>query len=544
MLFGGLGTIGCSGGSSLPPPDPGTPEDRGRVMYQSYRCVNCHGTDGLGTTVFPGGPRIVGRTAADLKTALTEPCPETRDPATCHPVLMPDMSDTQLSDLATYLLALAGRSDVNPGPVCDDVPGRICTVAGNGVPGNRLVPQIMAREQYLFWPQNVSLDPQGRLVITDWNNYTIRRIENSGCRAITDLDGQSGTDCPIVNLIGTGGLGDSCSTEAAPVQAVDAVMNHPVGLIYDDFIPGQSNILLWGWHQWKVKYIPVDSEGRTGEMLCLFGNGRGTGPDDVAAGFNFDGTGGPTRFNLPSACVYDNTGNFYISDQGNLRIRVVRADADDDNSSVEAFVSSRQNNIVTTFAGGQRDELGQFIRTRADYANSGDGGPVAQCTFNVTLGFDAIPQMRLAIDRPRNLLYVADSENHRIRVIDLSADPPVIDTFAGGGDDLEADGVPATEARLNRPADVDVAVDGSGDVLITDTFNHCVRLVDFDNRVIRTLAGVCGPSENAYEGDGGPATEARLNEPGGSVIAADGTLYIADTINHRVRKVNPVSRGE
>jgi len=512
---------------------------RGKIQYQGRRCINCHGADALGGSVFPGAPRIVGRSASDLRSVLFDPCADPTVASNCHPLKMPDLTDRQLGDLAAYLASLAGNQLEDAGPMPDDVPGHIATIAGNGVSGNKPGNGVMAREQYLYWPQNVTLDQKGRVVITDWNNYMIRRLEDEGCRATTDAAGKAGTDCPVVNLVGSGGLGDSCSTEANPIAAVDAVMNHPVGVLFDDFIPGQSNMILWGWHQWKIKYIPVDDQGRTGEILCLFGNGRGATGDDLPAGFNFDGQNGPTRFNLPSSCVYDDNGNFYVSDQGNLRIRVIRADGDDDNSSTEAFLASRANNVISTLAGGLSDELGNFRRTRPGYGDSGDGGPAAQCTFDVLSGFDAIPQMRLAIDRERNLLYVADSENGRIRVINLNADPPTIDTFAGGGEDLVADNVPAAQAKLFRPADVDVRPGGSGDVVITDSFNHCVRLVDFETRVIRTVAGICGPEEAGYLGDGGPATQARLSEPGGSAIAADGTVYIADTLNHRVRRVNP-----
>ena len=540
-LTAGAAIITLWGCVPQPVTDPltGDPEERGRVLYQSRRCINCHGVDAFGQSVFPGGPRIVGRTAADLKLVVVDDCADPDTVTNCHPLKMRDLSEQQLSDLAAYLASLAGDQLENPGPLPDDVPGNIATIAGNGVSGNRPGNGVLARQQYLYWPQNVTMDPQGRLVITDWNNYIIRRIENEGCQEISDDAGSVAMDCPVTNLVGTGALGDSCSTAANPVAAVDATMNHPVGILFDDFIPGQSNMILWGWHQWKIKYIPVDEQGRTGEMICLFGNGRGATGDNVAAGFNFDGMGGPTRFNLPSSCVYDNDGNFYISDQGNLRVRVIHADSDDDNSSVETFISSRANNIITTLAGGLLDELGNYRRTRPDGSDRGDGGPTAECTFDVQSGFDAVPQMRLAIDRDRNLLYVADSEAGRIRVIDLNVDPPTIDTFAGGGTDVAANNVPALEAQFFRPADVDVAP-VSGDVLITDSFNHCVRLVDFETRMIRTIAGICGPDEAGYAGDGGPGTEARLAEPGGSTITADGTVFIADTLNHRIRRVNPL----
>jgi cytochrome c553 len=530
---------GCDPNMLGPDDVTGSPIERGRNLYETRRCINCHGPDALGKSTFPGAPRIVGRSAADIRLVIMNECEDPASVDNCHPLKMPDLTDQQLEDLAAYLASLSGNVAEDPGPVCATVSGHICTIAGNGVAGNRAGDGVLARSQFLYWPQNITLDPEGRVVITDWNNYMIRRIERDGCREVTDAAGNIGIDCPVTNLVGSGGLGDSCSTPAEPIAAVDSVMNHPVGILFDDFIPGQRNMILWGWHQWKIKYIPVDPSGRTGQMFCLFGNGRGASADGLPAGFNADGMGGPTRFNLPSACVYDNAGNFYISDQGNLRIRVIHADADDDNSSVEAFIASRANNIITTLAGGLRDDLGNFRHTRADYSDSGDGGPASECTFNVQFGFDAVPQMRLALDRDRNLLYVADSENSRIRVIDLNAVPPTIDTFAGGGGDVTADNVPALQAKLLRPADVDVAPDGSGDVLITDSFNHCVRLVDFDTRIIRTVAGTCGPQNAGYAGDGGPAAQSLLAEPGGSAIALDRTIYIADTLNHRVRRVNP-----
>lgn len=75
--------------------------------------------------------------------------------------------------------------------------------------------------------------------------------------------------------------------------------------------------------------------------------------------------------------------------------------------------------------------------------------------------------------------------------------------------------------------------------MITDTFNHCIRLVDPTGTQIITVAGVCGSAGNVYGGDGGPALEGLIQEPGGSVMRIDGTIYIADTLGHRIRRVNP-----
>ncbi len=540
----------CGGEAPAPPADAGValadagvadaaarpegdPVERGRAYYRNLRCANCHGADGRGDPTFPGAPTLVGRPVDDLARTVQAPC---EDPLqlSCHPLKLPDLPLRVLEDIAAYLASLAEDSSAmpDPGPPCDDEPGHICTVAGNGISGNRRGNGFMAREQYLFWPQNVAVDAVGRPLITDWNNYLIRRIEREGC---------VGGDCPIVNVVGTSGLGDSCSTPAQPVPAANATMNHPVGVW---FTP-EGNLVLWGWHQWKIKYIPVNPDGSFGEMYCLFGNERGFAGDGQPAGWNFDGNRGPVRFNLPSSAVRDRRGNWYVSDQANLRIRVVRPDGNDrpETDGARAFVDSLRDNVIVTFGGGEpRTSTGDHRRTLPDYSDSGDGGPIGQATFRVQFGFDAIPQLRLAIDQDRDLLYVADAENHRIRVIDLSRDPPIIDTFAGGGEDVEADGVPATQAKLFRPGDVDVIPDGSGDVLITDVFNNCVRVVDFATRTIRTVAGVCGAEAYGYDGDGGPATMALLAEPGGAGAGPDRTIYIADTLNHRIRRVNPELR--
>ncbi len=549
-------TFACSSEDPVIPQttDAGTtPEEydhvaRGRSLYRNLRCANCHGADGRGTPAFPGGPILVGRTYEDLQLTLQTECENPLE-LSCHPLKLPELPAQSLQDIVTYLASLANDPTQmpDPGPLCDDIPGNICTIAGNGQSGNRRGDGFMARQQYLFWPQNVVVDAQNRPVITDWNNYLIRRIESEGCQETTDVQGRTGRDCPIVNVIGTSGLGDSCSTAAAPVMAKDAVMNHPVGIWFTE----EGNAVLWGWHQWKIKYIPVRN-GQYGQMYCMFGNERGFSGDGMPGGFNFDGNRGPTRFNLPSSAVRDRRGNWYISDQGNLRIRIIRPDADDlpETGDPAAFVNSLRNNTIVTWAGGEpRTSTGDHLRTDTLYTNSGDGGPlwtldeqgnrVNRVTFRVQFGFDAIPQLRMAIDNDRDLLYVADAENNRIRVIDLSQDPPVINTFAGGGDDITADGVDATQAKLYRPGDVDVFPDGSGDVLITDVFHHCVRVVDFETRIIRTVAGQCGVGTDGYEGDGGPAAASRLGEPGGAGVAPDGTIYIADTLNHRIRRVNP-----
>jgi sugar lactone lactonase YvrE len=115
-----------------------------------------------------------------------------------------------------------------------------------------------------------------------------------------------------------------------------------------------------------------------------------------------------------------------------------------------------------------------------------------------------------------------------------------VETVAGSGPDTfdrnfkggyEGDGGPATEALLKNPTDVAVTKDGV--LFIADTHNSCVRKVE--DGEISTVAGVCG--ERGYDGDGGPADEALLNRPYGIALGPEGNLYIADTHNHRIRVV-------
>ena len=127
-------------------------------------------------------------------------------------------------------------------------------------------------------------------------------------------------------------------------------------------------------------------------------------------------------------------------------------------------------------------------------------------------------------------LYLADTANNRIRKIDTGG---IINTVAGtGAAGFSGEGGLATEASLNFPIDIDI--DEEGNLFIADTFNSCIRKVD-TNGNITTFAGRCGLS--GYDGDDGPPEEARLDRPYGIAFDTEGNLYIADTHNHRIRIV-------
>jgi sugar lactone lactonase YvrE len=194
----------------------------------------------------------------------------------------------------------------------------------------------------------------------------------------------------------------------------------------------------------------------------------------------------------PQGLAADASGNVYISD-------------------AEARVIRRVNvqGAINAFAGTGAKGF------------AGDGASASSAKFNRPSG--------LAFDAPRNALYVADSGNHRIRRIDLANN--TIATVAGNGiGALGANGV-ATNTSLNYP--MGVAVDAAGAVYVADTGNN--RLCKISNGQLAVLAGT-GDAGNS--GDFGAATAAKLNHPMGVAVSSDGnTIYIADTGNHRLRRI-------
>jgi sugar lactone lactonase YvrE len=167
---------------------------------------------------------------------------------------------------------------------------------------------------------------------------------------------------------------------------------------------------------------------------------------------------------------------------------------------------------LSTFAG---------VGSNAPYAQDvGDGGPATHAHLT---GPD-----KLAVG-PDGSVYVAEGTANRVRRIRPDG---TIETVAGrGGQAFSGDGGPATEATMYWP--YGVAVDGEGTVYVSDHYNNRVRRITPDG----TIDTIAGTGANAYSGDGGPAREAALQRPAGLTIDTDGSLLVADSGNHRIRRV-------
>ncbi len=226
-----------------------------------------------------------------------------------------------------------------------------------------------------------------------------------------------------------------------------------------------------------------------------------------ARSFNGDSIPATEAFlNLPSSVAVDAQGRLFLSDQANQRIRMVDT-----------------NNIITTVAGN------------GTAAFCGDDGLAVDACLRNSVDQFAQPGGRMTLDGLGNI-YIADTLNDRVRKVDTGG---IITTVAGNGvPGFSGDDGLAVAASLNYPTDV--AVGPSGNLYIADRDNHCVRMVD-GSGIITTVAGspVAGmPADGAgFAGDGGRATLAKLNEPWGIAFDSEGNLYIADTQNHRIRVV-------
>jgi RHS repeat-associated protein len=262
------------------------------------------------------------------------------------------------------------------------------------------------------------------------------------------------------------------------VPAVTAWLRSASGI---DIAADGSIFITEGENNYQVRKVNPD-----GLIYTVAGNGVP----------GFGGDGGPATqayVSQPKDVAVAPDGSFYIADSSNNRIRKVD-----------------RNGIISTVAGNESK----------GYA--GDGGPAVQAQLFSPSGLALAPD---------GSLYIADSANNRIRKLDGNG---IISTVAGSGSaGYGGDGGMAIQAKLSNPTKIALGPDGS--LYIADSNNQRIRKVGNDG-VITTVAGI---GQAGYEGDGGPAILAKLNSPAALTVGADGSLYIADRSNFRIRKVGP-----
>jgi trimeric autotransporter adhesin len=337
-----------------------------------------------------------------------------------------------------------------------DANGILSTVAGNGTAafdGDGGPASAAA----LNLPTSVAVDAAGNLFIADTRNSRIRKVSSSGI---------------ISTIAGNGLVG--FTGDGAP--ASNAALNNPQLLAMDPF----SNLHFYDGANYRIRKISAD-----GLIATIAG---GSSP------FPFGDGNAATNANLqnPKNFAFDGSGNMYVADAGNSRVRKIAP-----------------NGRISTIAGNGNNGFG------------GDGGLATQAMLSQPTA--------IAIDATGNL-YVADYSNNRVRKVTPAG---IISTVAGGGNPFPTlgDGGIATNAYLNSP--YSLAFDANGNLLIG--CSGSIRKLT-PAGLISTIAGKPSGDYN-FTGDGGPATEARITFVEGLAFDSQGSLYLADAMNARIRKI-------
>jgi sugar lactone lactonase YvrE len=352
--------------------------------------------------------------------------------------------------------------------------GIINTVAGNAslyYAGNG----VAAGGASLNQPAGVAFDSSGNSYIADQSNNIVRKV---------DLTGNITTIAGIPGHRGYNGEG---------IAATSAWLRGPTKVaVY------QGNLYIADTQNCVVRM--VDPSGN----ISTFAGRASSDTEDEYCGYSGDG-GLATNATLsgPAGIAVDSSGNVYIADTGNHVVREV------------------SGGTINTIAGYCTPDPISGCDSTAGY--SGDSGPATSATLNYPND--------VALDAAGNL-YIADTNNCVIRQVNTKG---IITTFAGNSICAFSSDGPATLVSLSNPEGV--AVDALGEVLIGDSGNNLVRLVDGQG----FMHTVAGNNTYGFSGDGGPGTSAELANPWGVGTDPSGNIYIADSYNYRVRVVNALA---
>ena len=394
----------------------------------------------------------------------------------------------------------------------DAVTRTISTIAGGGTPGFS-GDNGPAGDAAINFPLGVAADATGSVYIADWQNHRIRKID-SGTKLMTTVAGN--------------GSGAS-SGDNGPATAAGT---DPYAVAVD----GAGNLFITETADNRIRYV----DAATKTITTVVGTGT----------YGFSGDGGPSAAAQIASPLYvttDGSRNVYVDDGGNQRIRkidratstiaTVAGGTGDDEPATAADLLSPRDVIVdrtgNLFIADQFnhrirkvDALTGMITTIAGTGiggYGGDGGPATSAKLYSPFG--------IAMDGSGNL-YIAEADNFRVRKVDASTG--VITTFAGNGTEgFSGDGGPAAAASLGQV--LGIAIDPSGNVFIADPLNLRIRRVDAATQRITTVAGGGNTSDI---GDNGPATSAQLSLAEGVATDSTGNLYVADTGHHRIRKID------
>lgn len=339
----------------------------------------------------------------------------------------------------------------------------ITTFAGSGSPGFDQY-SWQAKEAKLTYPSQVAVDNLGNVYIADTFNHSVRKVDTWNNLSTIAGNGTKGYS-------GDGGPGNA------------AQLNFPWSVATDN----KGNIYIADADNHRIRRIDAG-----GTITTVAGNGTKGSMGDGGAATS-------AQLNYPDGITVDNAGNLYIADSGSHVIRKVDANT----------------RTIMKIAG-----------TTGVAGFSGDGGRATDAKFN--------NPKRITVTS-NGILYIVDKGNHRIRRVETNG---IITTVAGNGiAGFGGDSGPAITAQLNSPSDV--TVDVMGNLYIADTENHRIRKVDVTTTTITTIAG----SIPGYEGDGGPANRALLNAPDGVTLDSKGNLLVADSKNNRIRQLLGVTTG-